>query len=83
MANLYRVAPVGPAVTHLVPCGFEVVPVGGVGASTVGCNDGHEGRHHDGYSVGHPGKHLLDVLYCHGEGECGVDGNEALDGGIF
>ena len=73
MADLDLVA-VGPAVAHLVPCGFDVVPVGGAGASVVGCDDGRDDGRHDGYGGGgHSGKHLLDVLYC--LGECGVGGD--------
>ena len=80
MANFYLVT-MGRAVAHLVPCGFDVVPVGGAGAAVVGCNDGHDDGCCDGYGGGHPGKCLLDVLNCFGE--CGVGGYEALDGGIF
>ena len=47
VADLDLVA-VGPAVAHLVPCGFDVDPVGGVGASAAGCDDGCD----DGVTMG-------------------------------
>ena len=80
MVNLDLVA-VGQAVVHLVPCGFDAVPVGGAGASAVGCDDGCDDGRQNGYGGGHPDKRLLDVLYC--LGECGVDGDKALDDGFF
>ncbi len=58
--------PVGPAVAPFVPCGFDVVPVGGVGVVVVGCDGGRDYGHCDGYGGGHPGERLLDVLYCSG-----------------
>ena len=75
VANLYLVA-AGPAVVYLVPCEFDVVPMGGTGAFAVGCNGGHDDGRHDGYSGGHLGERLLDVLYC--LDECSVGGDEAL-----
>ena len=80
VANFYLVT-LGPAVAHLVSCRFDVVPVGGAGAAAVGCNDGPDDGCCDGYGGGHPGKRLLDVLYCFGE--CSVGGYKALDGRIF
>ena len=80
MANLYLVT-MGPAVAHLVPCGFDVVPVGGAWVAAVRCNDGRDDGRCTGYGGGHLGKHLLDVLNCFGE--CGVGGYEALDDGTF
>ena len=80
MAHLNLVT-VGPAVAHLVPCGFDVFPVVGAGAAAVGCTDGCDDRRCDEYGGGHPGERLLDVLYCFGE--CSVGGYKALDGRIF
>ena len=80
MANFYLVT-VGPAVAHLVPCGFDFVPVEGAGAAAVGCNDECDDGRCDGYGGGHPCERLLDVLPCFGE--CGVGCYEALDGGFF
>ena len=80
MADLYLVA-VGPAVSHLVPHWFDVVPVEGAGASAIRRDDGHDIGRCNGYGGVHPGKHLLNVLY--GLGECGVGGNEAFDGEFF
>ena len=80
VAHLYFVT-VGPAVAHLVPSGFDVVPVGGAGVAAVRCNDGCDDGRCDGYGGGHPGKRLLDILNCFGE--CDVGGYKALDGGIF
>ena len=61
MAHLNLVS-VGPAVAPLVPCGFDVVPVGGAGAVVVGCDDGRDYGRCNGYGGGHPGECLLDVL---------------------
>ena len=79
VTNLGLVA-VGPAVSHLVPPWFYVIPVGGVGVSAIGRDEGCDDRRR-WYGGAHRCKHLLYVLY--GLGERSVGGDEALDGGIF
>ena len=63
MAHL-NLVPVGPAVAPLVPCGFDVVSVGGAGAVVVRCDDGRDYGRCDGYGGGHSGECLLYILYC-------------------
>ena len=54
--------------------------MGGAGAGVVGCDAERDYGRRNGYGGGHPGERLLDILHC--LGECGVGGNEALNGGI-